>query len=101
MPTVAVAAPARHVLSIVYSDVADGWIVQNRTLSIGEVWSVQYAVPGDWKPFQLWTRLYTRSFGVVFAAVLDGVKWTLIHPVRGPLAGLLTGGAVTASHFIH
>jgi hypothetical protein len=101
LPKVDVAAPARHMVGVVYSDAVDGWIAQGRTLSIAEVAKARYAVPGDWAPFRIWTRLYTCSLGVLFAAVCDGVKWVFIHPVRGPVAGALTGGAITASYFIH
>lgn len=98
---VRVGNPLRYVGRVLYRDAVDGWIVQGRTLSIVEVARLQYAVPGDWKPFRLWCTFYTRSFGPFFAAVLDGTKWVFIHPVRGPLAGAGTAAAIIVPHFIH
>ena len=95
------ANPLRYAARIVYRDTADGWIVQSRTLSIADVWNINYAVPDDWTPFRVWCKVYTRSAGVAAAAVLDGVKWFLIHPVRGPLLITGSGAAYIASHFIH
>jgi hypothetical protein len=86
---------------IVYRDAVDGWIFQGRTLSLVEVAQLQYAVPGDWAPFRIWCTVYTRSLGPFFAGVLDAAKFVLIHPVRGPIAGLGTAAAVIAPHLIH
>lgn len=103
MPRVKVsAAPLRRAARVVYRDTVDGWIVQNRTLSIGEVWNISYAVPGDWAPFRLWCTFYTRTVGTFCAAALDSAKWFLIHPVRGPITVMLaTAGPLVGSHFIH
>lgn len=101
MPKVQMGTRLRHVSRVLYRDTADGWLMQGRTLSVAEVAQLRYAVPGDWKPFQLWCTFYTRSFGPFFAAVLDGAKFVLIHPVRGPLAGAGAVAAVIVPHFIH
>ena len=90
------AAARRQVRSwvrVVYLDAADSWIVSERSPSIREVWNADYTVPGDYAPFRTWCRVY-RYPAVVAAVVLDGIKWTLVHPVRGPLAiAATTAGA--------
>jgi hypothetical protein len=101
MPKIQVGGWLRHAGRVFYRDAADGWLMQGRTLSVAEVAQLRYAVPGDWKPFRLWCTFYTRSLGPIFAAVLDGAKFTLIHPVRGPLAGAGTAAAIIVPHFIH
>jgi hypothetical protein len=96
------AAPLRRAVRVVYRDTVDGWIVQNRTLSMGEVFTMQYAVPGDWKPFRIWCTVYTRTFGTLSAALLDGAKWLLIHPVRGPITVTLsTAAPLAGAYLIH
>jgi hypothetical protein len=96
------AAPLRRLARVMYRDTVDGWIVQNRTLSMGEVFHLNYAVPGDWKPFRIWCTFYTRTFGTFVAAVLDGAKFLLIHPVRGPITvTFATVGPLVGTHFIH
>jgi hypothetical protein len=77
---------ARRVGRVMYLDAADSWIVRESTPSIRQVWATDYSatVPGDFVPFARWCRAY-RYPAVGAAAVLDSVKWMLIHPVRGPL----------------
>lgn len=101
MPKLQVGHRLRLFGRVFYRDAADGWLMQGRTLSVAEVAQLRYAVPGDWGPFRIWCTVYTRSVGPVVAAILDGAKWVLIHPVRGPLAGAGTAAALIAPHVIH
>jgi hypothetical protein len=95
MPRINVsAAPLRTVGRVLYRDTVDGWIVRTPAPSIAEVWNFEYAVPGDWAPFRIWCKVWTRTAGTLVAATLDGIKWVLIHPVRGPLA--IGGGGAAA-----
>ncbi|MEU7170281.1 hypothetical protein ABZ949_02170 [Micromonospora tulbaghiae] len=69
-----------------YLDAADSWIVRESTPSIRQVWATDYPALArvDYAPFRVWCRVY-KPAAVGSAAVLDSVKWLLIHPVRGPL----------------
>ncbi|MEV1013807.1 hypothetical protein AB0I89_23940 [Micromonospora sp. NPDC049801] len=87
----------RRIGRVMYLDAADSWIVREATPSIRQVWATDYAALAtiDYLPFRLWCRGY-RYAAVSSAAVLDGVKWMLIHPVRGPLFLTATGAGVGA-----
>jgi hypothetical protein len=101
MPKVQLGAfPLRRITRVVYNDAVDGWIVRTPAPSIAEVFNFEYAVPGDYAPFRVWCKVYTRSLGVLFASAFDGAKWVLIHPVRGPLAMLGAAAAITVPQFI-
>ncbi len=80
-------------LRVVYTDSVDGWILNTSAPSIRQVAGFRYAVPGDWKPFRIWCQVWTKTVAPVAAGALDGVKWLLIHPVRGPI---VIGSAATA-----
>jgi hypothetical protein len=82
---------------VVYLDAADSWLWSESTPSIRQVWATDYSsgAPAGWLPFVVWCKAY-RLPAVVSAALLDSIKWMLIHPVRGPLFLAATGGGVAA-----
>jgi hypothetical protein len=82
---------------VMYLDAADSWIVSDSTPSIRTVWKTSYvaAAPAGWLPFVIWCHAY-RVPAVLLAAVLDAVKWLLIHPLRGPLSLTVAGGLLAA-----
>lgn len=84
---VSTAARVRRFGQIVYLDAADSWWLNGRTVSAREVFSAEYAAPGNYLPFRLWCRLY-RYPATAYAFWSDGRKWLLVHPVRGPLTFL-------------
>jgi hypothetical protein len=71
---------------VVYLDAADSWIAEERSPSARTVWRTDYTAHLDtaWKPYGYWARAY-RAAAVVFALLLDSIKWLLVHPLRGPL----------------
>lgn len=90
------AAKIRHIGRVMYLDAADSWIVNTHSPAPKTVWRTDYnsAVPGAYRPFTTWCRIY-RYPAVVFGATLDGAKWLLIHPLRGPLT--ITAAAAGAA----
>lgn len=86
-----------RLVRVAYLDAADSWIVSDSTPSIRAVWKTDYAAaaPAGWLPFVVWCKAY-RLPAVVLAAMLDSVKWMLIHPVRGPLFLTIAGGTTAA-----
>ncbi|MEU0078496.1 hypothetical protein ABZY58_11420 [Micromonospora tulbaghiae] len=89
---------ARRVGRVMYRDAADSWIVRESTPSIRQVWRTDYAALAsvDSAPLRVWCRFW-RYPAVLFASGLDGAKWFLIHPVRGPLFITVTGGGVAVA----
>lgn len=87
----------RREVQVVYLDTADSWLLTGRAPSAKDIWRADYAanVPADFAPFVMWCRAY-RVPAVLVALLLDGTKWLLVHPVRGPLT-LLTAVATTAA----
>ncbi|MEV1315406.1 hypothetical protein AB0J14_04895 [Micromonospora arborensis] len=88
-------AAGRRIGRVMYLDAADSWIVRESTPSIRQVWATDYATLAtvDYAPFRVWCRAY-KPMAVGSAAVLDSVKWMLIHPVRGPLFLTATGAGI-------
>lgn len=86
-----------RLVRVAYLDAADSWIVSDSTPSIKAVWRADYAAatPGHWLPFVIWCKVY-RLPAVLVAAVLDSLKWLLIHPLRGPLSLFAVGGLLAA-----
>lgn len=91
-------AYARRIGRVMYLDAADSWIVRESTPSIRQVWGTDYAALArvDYAPFRVWCRAY-KPVAVSSAAVLDGVKWFLIHPVRGPLFLTATSAGIAVA----
>ena len=85
----------KNVGQILYHDIEGAWIFRHSTPSLRDVWCTNHAeLAGISHPaFVGWCRVY-RLLGVAAAAVCDGIKWCLIHPVRGPLLILTTTGMV-------
>ncbi len=77
----------RRLGRVVYLDAADSWWWAGRTVSAREVYGADYAVPGSYRPFVLWCRVYGYP-GAAWAAGCDAAKWLGCHPVRGPLTFL-------------
>ncbi|WP_431728547.1 hypothetical protein [Verrucosispora sp. TAA-831] len=90
---------ARATGRVMYLDAADSWIVRERSQTIRQVWSTDYAAaaPGDFAPFRRWCRAY-RYPAVAATVVLDSVKWLLVHPVRGPLSIATCVGIAAVIH---
>jgi hypothetical protein len=78
--------PVGRFFRVVYLDAADSWIADERSPSAKTVWRTDYTAHLDtvWKPYGYWAKAY-RAAAVVWALLLDSIKWLLIHPVRGPL----------------
>lgn len=79
-------SPMRRVGRVMYLDAADSWIVREHSPAPATVWATDYTahIPGAYRPFVLWCRAY-RIPAVLVGAVLDGIKFLLIHPARGPV----------------
>lgn len=79
--------PWRRVARVVYLDAADSWIVRESSPAPRTVWRTDYTAHLTSPPavYVRWCRVW-RYPGTTLGAVCDGVKFFLIHPVRGPVA---------------
>jgi len=80
-------------VEVVYLDTADGFLLNEASPTIRQVWNTNYAdaSPIDWPTYRAWCRVW-KPVAVGAAAVCDSAKFFLIHPVRGPLS--VTAAAV-------
>jgi hypothetical protein len=92
---------AQRALRTVYLDAADSWIVSETSPALRTVWATDYAgsVPGGHPLLRGWCRAW-KPAAVLFAAVCDGLKWLLAHPLRGPLFLFIVGAVVGASIYL-
>lgn len=85
----------RRMVRVVYLDAADSWIVRESSPAPRTVWRTDYTAHLISPPtaYVRWCRVW-RYPGTVLGATCDGLKFFLIHPVRGPLA-IVAGSALT------
>ncbi len=85
----AVRRPSRvmRLVRVVHTDAADSWIAEEQSPSAKTVWRTDHTAHLDrpWPVYRAWAACY-RVPAVVFALLLDAIKYLLLHPLRAPLS---------------